>query len=93
MLLKDRPLLLLRALQEGSDDEKWMTTAELRAVLEAEGQVCAIRTLRRDIQIEAFSSIVSGPSKFASISDDGQRHRNRARKSEGSCWFSWWFKH
>ena len=38
MLLKDRPLLLLKALQEGSDDEKWMTTAELRNLLEAEGQ-------------------------------------------------------
>ena len=51
MPLKDRPLLLLKALQEGSDDEKWMTTAELRSLLEAEGQECAIRTLRRDIQI------------------------------------------
>ena len=51
MPLKDRPLLLLKALQEESDDEKWMTTAELRSLLEAEGQECAIRTLRRDIQI------------------------------------------
>lgn len=50
MPLKDRPLLLLKALQEGSDDEKWLTTADLRAVLEAEGQECTVRTLRRDIQ-------------------------------------------
>lgn len=50
MLLKDRPLLLLKALQEGSDDEKWMTTAELRNLLEAEGQECTVRTLRRDIR-------------------------------------------
>ena len=47
---KDRLLLLLRTLQQNSDDEKWLTTAELRTVLEAEGHECSIRTLRRDVR-------------------------------------------
>ena len=37
MPTKDRLLVLLQTLQEKSDDETWLTTADLRAVLEAEG--------------------------------------------------------
>ena len=35
---RDRILLLLQTLQQQSDDETWLTTADLRAVLEAEGE-------------------------------------------------------
>ena len=49
MPTKDRLLLLLQILQKNSDDETWLTTADLRNVLEAEGHECSIRTLRRDI--------------------------------------------
>ena len=37
MPMKDRLLVLLQTLQEKSDDETWLTTAELRSVLEKEG--------------------------------------------------------
>ncbi len=47
---RDRILLLLQTLQKQSDDETWLTTADLRAVLEAEGYECSIRTLRKEIQ-------------------------------------------
>ena len=47
---KDRLLVLLQTLQEQSDDETWLTTAELRRALEAEGHECSIRTLRRDVK-------------------------------------------
>ena len=47
---KDRLLVLLQTLQEQSDDETWLTTAELRAVLEKEGHECSVRTLRRDME-------------------------------------------
>ena len=50
MPTKDRLLVLLQTLQEKSDEETWLTTADLRKVLEAEGHECSIRTLRRDIQ-------------------------------------------
>ena len=50
MPTKDRLLVLLQTLQEKSDDETWLTTADLRAVLEAEGHECSIRTLRRDVK-------------------------------------------
>ena len=50
MPMKDRLLVLLKTLQERSDDETWLTTGDLRAALEAEGLDCSIRTLRRDIQ-------------------------------------------
>ena len=50
MPMKDRLLVLLKTLQERSDDETWLTTRDLRAALEAEGLDCSIRTLRRDIQ-------------------------------------------
>ena len=50
MQTKDRLLVLLQTLQEKSDDETWLTTADLRSVLEEEGHECSIRTLRRDIQ-------------------------------------------
>ncbi len=50
MPTKDRMLVLLQTLQQRSDDESYLTTAELRAVLEAEGHECSIRTLRRDIR-------------------------------------------
>ncbi len=49
-MTKDRLLVLLQTLQQRSDDESLLTTADLRAVLEAEGYECSIRTLRRDIQ-------------------------------------------
>ena len=45
----DRLLVLLQTLQSQSDDETWLTTAQLRAVLEKEGHECSIRTLRRDM--------------------------------------------
>ena len=47
---KDRLLALLQTLQKYSDDGKWLTTADLRAFLEAEGCDCCIRTLRKDMQ-------------------------------------------
>lgn len=50
MPTKDRLLVLLQTLQEKSDDETWLTTADLRSVLEKEGHECSIRTLRRDVQ-------------------------------------------
>ena len=50
MPMKDRLLVLLKTLQERSDDETWLTTGDLRAALEAEGLECSIRTLRRDVQ-------------------------------------------
>ena len=49
MPTKDRLLVLLQTLQERSDDETWLTTADIRTALEAEGHECSIRTLRRDI--------------------------------------------
>ena len=49
MPTKDRLLLLLQTLQGSTDDETWLTTADIRGVLEAEGHECSIRTLRRDI--------------------------------------------
>ncbi len=50
MPTKDRLLVLLKALGEKTDDETFLTTAELRAILEAEGLDCSIRTLRKDVQ-------------------------------------------
>lgn len=50
MPTKDRLLVLLQTLQERTDDEAWLTTADLRTALEAEGHECSIRTMRRDIQ-------------------------------------------
>ena len=50
MPTKDRLLVLLQTLQEKSDDETWLTTADLRRALEAEGHECSVRTLRRDMQ-------------------------------------------
>ena len=47
---KDRLLVLLQTLQEKSDDETWLTTADLRAALDAEGHECSIRTLRKDLK-------------------------------------------
>ena len=46
----ERLLFLLQTLQENTDDETWLTTADLRRVLEMEGCECSIRTLRTDIQ-------------------------------------------
>ncbi len=50
MPTKDRLLILLQTLQDRTDDETWLTTADIRAVLEAEGHECSIRTLRRDVK-------------------------------------------
>lgn len=50
MPTKDRLLVLLQTLQNNSDDEIWLTTADLRPVLEKEGYECSVRTLRRDMQ-------------------------------------------
>ena len=50
MPTKDRLLVLLQTLQEQSDDETWLTTADLRKALEKEGHECSIRTLRRDVR-------------------------------------------
>ena len=50
MPTKDRLLVLLQTLQENTDDEAWLTTAELRHVLEAEGHECSVRTLRKDVE-------------------------------------------
>ena len=47
---QDRLLLLLQTLQKNSDDETWLTTADIRKVLEAEGHECSVRTLRKDIR-------------------------------------------
>ncbi len=49
MLVKDRLLVLLQTLQEHTDDETWLTTAELLSLMEAEGQEGCKRTLRRNI--------------------------------------------
>lgn len=50
MPTKDRLLVLLQTLQNNSDDERWLTTGDLRGALEKEGHECSIRTLRRDVQ-------------------------------------------
>ena len=50
MPTKDRLLVLLQTLQNNSDDERWLTTGDLRGALEKEGRECSIRTLRRDVQ-------------------------------------------
>ena len=47
---KDRLLVLLQTLQKNSDDETALSTADILAVLEAEGHDCSIRTLRRDVK-------------------------------------------
>ena len=47
---RNRLLLLLHTLHDHSDDDMWLTTADLRSVLEAEGLDCSIRSLRKDIQ-------------------------------------------
>ncbi len=47
---RDRLLLLLHTLQENTDDESWLTTAELIRVLNNEGFECSIRSLRKDIR-------------------------------------------
>lgn len=49
MPTKDRLLVLLQTLQNRTDDDTWLTTADIRSALEAEGHVCSIRTLRRDV--------------------------------------------
>lgn len=48
--VKDRILFLQRILQENSDDEKWLTTAEILAAMKQEGVDCSVRTLRAGIQ-------------------------------------------
>ena len=50
MPTKDRLLVLLQTLQQNTDDEKRLSTADILNVLEEEGHECSIRTLRRDIQ-------------------------------------------
>ena len=50
MPTKNRLLVLLQTLEKYSDDETWLTTADIRAALEAEGVDCCVRTLRQDIQ-------------------------------------------
>ena len=50
MASKDHLLVLLQTLQENTDDEKWMTTAEIRAILEPQGHDVCIRTLRKNVQ-------------------------------------------
>ena len=49
MMVKDRLLVLLQILQEHTDDETWMTTAEILDRMAKEGQEGCIRTLRRNI--------------------------------------------
>jgi predicted DNA-binding transcriptional regulator YafY len=49
MMVKDRLLVLLQILQEHTDDETWMTTAEILGRMSKEGQDGCIRTLRRNI--------------------------------------------
>ena len=50
MLVKDRLLVLLKILQERTDDETWLKTGELLRLMEKEGQEGCKRTLRRNIQ-------------------------------------------
>lgn len=50
MPTKDRLLVLLKTLEEKTDDETWLTTADIRGILEKEGLECSIRTLRRDVK-------------------------------------------
>ena len=47
---RDRLLLLLQTLKERSDEETWLTTGELLAVLEKEGIESSVRSLRKDIR-------------------------------------------
>lgn len=72
MPTKDRLLLLLQTLQDQTDDETWLTTADIRSVLEADGYECSIRTLRRDINslrssgYEIISQEANGlPTRYA----------------------------
>lgn len=50
MPTKDRLLVLLQTLQQYSDDETPLTTADLIEALMREGHECSVRTLRRDIR-------------------------------------------
>ena len=50
MVVKDRLLVLLQILQEHTDDESWLTAAQLLSLMEAEGQEGSKRTLQRNIQ-------------------------------------------
>lgn len=50
MPTQNRLLTLLQTLQKNSDDETWLTTADLRDALQAKGHECSVRTLRRDVQ-------------------------------------------
>ena len=77
MPTKDRMLVLLQTLQQCSDDETYLTTGDLRAVLEAEGHECSIRTLRRDMKAlnacgyEIDVKETEGmPTKYAYLSRD-----------------------
>ena len=47
---KDRLLVLLRTLQEKSDDETSLTTADIRKAIQDENLECSVRTLRRDVK-------------------------------------------
>ena len=47
---KDRLLVLLRTLQEQSDDETSLTTADIRKAIQDENLECSVRTLRRDVK-------------------------------------------
>ena len=49
MPTKDRLLVLLKILMDNSDEDTWLTTAEIRARMEAVGQEGCIRTLRKNI--------------------------------------------
>ena len=60
MPTKDRLLVLLQTLQEKSDDQTWLTTADLRKALEQEGHECSIRTLRRDMISEGILTRENG---------------------------------
>lgn len=51
MVLKDRLLVLLQILQDHTDDETWLTTAEIHALMEADGQDGCIRTLRKNVAV------------------------------------------
>ena len=51
MVLKDSLLVLLQILQDHTDDETRLTTAEIRALMEDEGQDGCIRTLRKNVAV------------------------------------------
>ena len=68
-MVKDRLLVLLQILQEHTDDETALTTAELLELMEKEGQEGCKRTLRRNIASLVRRGVTSCEEALASLGE------------------------